>query len=504
MKHPQPASPWRVQSGISLVELLLTIIVVGIIATVSTMAVSHINQNAQHRKLESDVQTLNSAIKIYVANGGSLASISDPNAILSKLKTTRSKTDKTLHVGAPSGRMIDARVAAVVVPDGGWKLRAIYNSASQQFDISAAGAGVEFVLDETIAEANAPVETRSHGAVSYAENSTWVWDHASTNNPAAPHGPSVFNTNPNVTDTSPTIVPDPIPDPDPGPGPGPDPDPGPPPLPRLDTPILDKGWGSYPETQFPLTVAVTNTPATIVAKTFYQINSGPWTPYTGPVSVPMNSSLRAQFIAVDPSVNQNSYETYAYYYPVPENLTGTVTANFHGPSGGPNLVYTITNNGDRFTHGDPVFILDGVPVNSGDSNVLQFSGKAFSNIAPGQKFKLGDFFYHNGSSYYDSHATGVALAITIAIPDRSASLSFDLNLDLVNTPNDPDDANASADYVRITNLTQNIPLQINGVNYRIQLEFGATDSFGFASNSEFHVYEGATGQGELIGTFLPY
>ena len=34
MKHSQPASPWRVQSGISLVELLLTIIVVGVLATV--------------------------------------------------------------------------------------------------------------------------------------------------------------------------------------------------------------------------------------------------------------------------------------------------------------------------------------------------------------------------------------------------------------------------------------------------------------------------------------
>jgi hypothetical protein len=82
-------------------------------------------------------------------------------------------------------------------------------------------------------------------------------------------------------------------------------------------------------------------------------------------------------------------------------------------------------------------------------------------------------------------------------------MTFDLNLALINTPNDPDDANASADYVQITNLSQNIPLQINGVNYRIQLEFGSTDSFGFSNQSQFHVYEGATGQGELLGAFYP-
>ncbi|HRQ90775.1 MAG TPA: choice-of-anchor K domain-containing protein, partial [Bacteroidia bacterium] len=128
---------------------------------------------------------------------------------------------------------------------------------------------------------------------------------------------------------------------------------------------------------------------------------------------------------------------------------------------------------------------------------------AFSNVPPGQKFKVGDFYYHNGSTYYDSHATGVKLRISIDLPERGQAISFDLNLDLVNTENDPDDAAASADYVRITNLSQNIPLQINGVNYKIVLEFGATDSFGFSNGSQFHVYEGATGQGELLGTFLP-
>lgn len=493
--------------GLSLVEILLTIGVIAIVSTISVLGLSGLNRNTQHRKLETDVKTLNSAITMYVANGGSLNGLSDPGAILVKLKSTRSKDDRAVHVGAPSGRLIDPRVAAVAVPTDSWKLRAIYNSGSQRFDVASSGDGVEFILDPSLAEVAATVETRAPGAVQYASNSGWIWDHANAGNPTAPQGPTDFATNPNPTDNAPVDpTPDPDPDPDPDPGPGPDPDPGPPPpppVPWLPTPNFSITGGAHPEGDFPLSVAIVNVPPASQADPIYQIGSGPWTPYTGPVSVPMNSWLRAQFMTKDASAFQNSSQHSAYYYPVPDSLSGTVKGQFHSPSGGPNLAYKMTANDTRFAHGDPVFILDGEPINSGDPNVMSFTSQAFSNIPPGQKFKLGDFYYHNGSTYYDSHATGVSLRIIINLPERSQTIAFDLNLDLVNTENDPDDANASADYVRLTNLTQNIPLQINGVNYGIQLEFGATDSFGFSSQSQFHVYEGATGQGELLGTFVP-
>lgn len=497
--------PWRNAAAISLVEILLVLGAMAIVSTVSVIAVSNVNRNAQHRKLDADVRTMNSAISLYLANGGSLESVSDPEAVLAKLKTTRSKAGKELHAGAPSGRLVDPRVAAVEVPESSWKLRARFLPDALRFEAVSSGPGVEFLLDESLAETAATIEDRSREAVNYASNSTWVWDHGATLNPSAPQGPSRFPTDPNVSDTSPITKdqePEPEPEPDPGP-PSPPPPPPPPTPPRLPTPIFDRAAGAHPESQFPLAVSITNLPSPSQADPIYQLGSGPWTPYTSPVEVPMNTQLRAQFLTKDLSSFRDSSQRSAYYYPVPESLGGTVEGDFHSPAGGPNLTYRITENGDRFSHGDPVFILDGEPINSGDPNVLSFSSLPFSDIAPGQKFKLGDFYYHNGSTYYDSHATGVKLRITISLPERGQTLSFDLNLDLVNTENDPDDANASADYVKITNLTQNIPLQINGVNYRIQLEFGATDSFGFSSQSQFHVYEGATGQGELLATFLP-
>lgn len=506
MRHlPHSRIPAR-DHGFSITELLVTVALIAVVSSVSVLAVSKITRLSQNEKLESDVRTINGAITTYLANGGSLDSITDANAVLSRLKTTLSKEDKKRHVGAPSSKMIDPRVIAVAVPEESWKLRARFDTGSKRFESITSGAGFEFAFDESLAEAAAVIETRKGGAVSYAGTSTWVWDHTATTNPSAPGGPSQFNTNPNVGDSTPVVTPPPpTPPTPPGPPPGP-PVPPPPPapvIPRLPTPEFSVAEGSRPEDEFPLSVSITNLPSSSIANAIYQIGSGAWTPYGGSVSVPMNQTLRAQFLTTNPADYQDSSVRSAYYYPVPEELSGSVESDFRNPTGGPNLKYEIAGDGDRFSHGDPVFVLDGTPINSGDPNVVGFTSQAFSNVPPGQKFVLGRFFYHNGSTYYDSHATGVILALKITLPERGETLSFNLNLDLINTPNDPDDANASADYVRITNLSQDIPLQINGVNYRIKLEFGATDSFGFSSQSQFHVYEGATGEGELLGTFLP-
>lgn len=493
-------------AGVSLVEIVLTVVAIGVLASISVLAVSNISQNTQSQKLESDVTHLNSAITMYLANGGDLSGVSEPNDVLNRLKSTRSKADRARHVGAPSGRMLDTRVAAVEVPENSWKRRAVYDPSASRFHTTDSGIGVEFILDEALAEALPAIESRSHDTFQYAEHSGWVWDHTSTNNPNAPNGPSAFFTNPYVEDST-TATPNP-PAPEPptttgGGSSGPPPPPPPPKPPKLPTPNFDKNGGSHPEGDFPLVVTITNVPSPADADPICKIGSGTWEPYTGSITVEMNTTIRAQFVSKNPENYRDSSERSAYYYPVPESLSGQVDGNFHSPSGGANLSYEISGSGDRFTHGDPIFMLDGEPIHSGDPNVLEFGAQSFSEIPPGASFKLGTLTYHNGNSYYDSHATNVKLQIVINLTERGETIGFDLDLDLVNTPNDPDDPQASADYVKITNLQQNIPLQINGVNYKIALGFGATDSFGFSSQSQFHVYEGATGQGELLGTFLP-
>ncbi|MDF1659286.1 MAG: choice-of-anchor K domain-containing protein [Verrucomicrobiales bacterium] len=489
--------------GLSTVELLMTIAVISLLASVSAIAVSKVTQNSQSQRLSSDVATMNSAIKLYLSNGGDLTGATSADAVITKLKTSRSKADKATHVGAPSGRMIDNRVTTSPVAADNWRARAIYNASTERFEVVQNVAGFQFVLDDNLAEARTVTEDRDPNAVSYAANSTWVWDHASTANPNAPAGPSTFSTNPNPTDSDPTvevIPPDP-PDPPTGGGGGTDPPPPPAP-PRLPWPNIQPDGGAHPEDDFPLSVSVLNVPPATDGEPFYKIDSGSWTPYSGAIDIEMNETLRVQFRTIDSTKFRDGSTRTEFYYAVPDTLSGIVNGDFHSPTGGPTLSYEISNGADTFTHGDPVYILDGEPINSGDPNVLQFDSQSFVDVAPGEKFRLGEFYYHNGNSYYDSHANGVKLRVTINLPERGETFDFNLDLDLVNTPNDPDDATASADYVRITNLQQNINLQINGVGYRMKLEFGATDSFGFSTESSFHVYEGASGRGELLGTFL--
>lgn len=503
-EHPQSAhARTRREYGISLVEMVLTVAAIALLATVAGLAVSKTGQRSQQVKLASDVETVNSAIRIYLASGGNLDGIAAPEAVVAKLKTALTRADRDAHAGAPSGQMVDRRLAVRAVPADSPRGRAVYDTDSRRFVVVEGQAGVEFVLDADLAEAQPTIEDRSDGAaVSYARQSGWVWDHAATVNPAAPPGPSHVVTHASVTNTDPGAPVPPEPDPGKVEPPSPPPPPPPPSPPRLPRPNFSPSGGAHSEDEFPLEVAITNLPDPSVGAPFYRLDSGPWTPYEGPVSVAMNTRLRAEFLSLDSSAYRNSHERSAFYYPVPETLSGTVAAAFHSPAGGPNLDYEISNGGTRFTHGDPVYLLDGEPIVTGQPSILDFSAAAFENVPPGEPFKLGEFFYHNGNSYYDSHAEEVSLRLTISLPERGETVEFDLLLDLINTPND-DDPVSSADIVRLTNLDQHIPLQINGVSYRMRLQFGATDSFGFASQDQFHVFEGATGKGELLGTFLP-
>ena len=277
--------------------------------------------------------------------------------------------------------------------------------------------------------------------------------------------------------------------------------------PRLPTPKFSKYGGAYPFPDFPLPVEFTNVPDPAIADPKYRMRPdgggwGPWLSYAGPIAVPINTRLMAKFFAKDTNYYQDSYERSGFYYPIANDLGGSVTGRFHDAEGGPNLVHEVTSGGTFFSHGDPTLDLGGEMINAGEPNTLEFDASNFNEIEAGETFTLGEIKYHNGTTFSDSHATGVGLQIVINLADPAETLTIDLAFDLINTENS-DDADASADYVRINNLTQDIGLTIHGVDYDLQLEFGGTDSFGFSTDNQFHVYEGATGTGELNATFVP-
>ena len=133
----------------SLVELLTVVGIISILGTLGVITGSLVTRTAQKSKLKTDIVTINSAIKVYVANGGDLTGLSSPTAVLNKLKTTRSAVEQKLHTGAPSGRMIDPRIVAKTVTVTDWKARAQYSPLKKRFIIvDNDTAGVRFDLDD--------------------------------------------------------------------------------------------------------------------------------------------------------------------------------------------------------------------------------------------------------------------------------------------------------------------------------------------------------------------
>ena len=77
------------QSGFTIVELLIVIVVIGILATLVIVTFSGVQQKARDTKRETDVKALASQLEVYYANNGSypaLAQLQDNAWVQANLK----------------------------------------------------------------------------------------------------------------------------------------------------------------------------------------------------------------------------------------------------------------------------------------------------------------------------------------------------------------------------------------------------------------------------------
>jgi len=77
------------QSGFTIVELLIVIVVIGILATLVIVTFSGVQQKARDTKRETDVKALASQLEVYYANNSSypaLAQLQDNTWVTAQLK----------------------------------------------------------------------------------------------------------------------------------------------------------------------------------------------------------------------------------------------------------------------------------------------------------------------------------------------------------------------------------------------------------------------------------
>ncbi|MCB1277362.1 choice-of-anchor K domain-containing protein [Prosthecobacter sp.] len=504
--------------GFSLLELVITIAIIGVIVTLGVSLIGNDTSSAHAAKLESDVSTLNQMVALYVADGGSVAGLTSPQAVLDKMKRVRPQTEWQRHVGMASGRLLDVRLQAKMTsgPDGNNSPRAAWNRSKQRFELTnARGTAVsEFYLDESLAGADFGTEKRTKSTVTFNTNAKgWVWG-ASVADPAANYlNPQPLGTpNPsdgfNPDEAAPTTS-EPPPDETGGNGGGSGSGGGPTPVPtitKLPPPTISPSGGTFAFLDFPSSVTVDRNGAPPAASNMmYRINSGAWDIYHGgPIPLTPAMTLQAYNETTRPAEYSSSSTITKTFYRLTSGFSGTGEGNWGNAIGGTNLVTNIQNGSgtSTFKHGNTKLDLgNGEYLDAGVENVLSFTPAAFDSITPNTWFDFGELLLLNGTTFYNSEATNVTLSVNLTLTEPSLSFTTHIDLGLTSTENTSDRL-ASADIVAIENPTTDVRVTIDGVEYRLELSWVTLDpGAGVVQGSKFLIFEGATAKAELRARF---
>lgn len=505
------------RGGFSLLELIIMVAIISVLASVAVSLLSDDSDSARVAKLQSDVATLNQMVAFYVADGGSLAGISAPQTVLDKMKRSRPQSEWQQHVGIVSGRLLDVRLSAEVttLPDRSNNPRAFWDRTKQRFVIKkAAGSAVsDFYLDESLASADYGTEKRAKSIVSFnASNKGWVWG-TSVSSPTATYlDPQPFKapTPGSAFDPSETADPSSNPPTNPGGGSGGGDggsgggDPSQPTRAVLPIPVISPGGGTFAFTGFPTIVSISSGAPPDVSTLMYSINGGGWQEYTASILLFPAMTLQARNETSRPAEYVTGPTNTQTYYRLTSGFSGAGEGSWGNALGGTNLVTTIQNSGttSTFKSGNTKFDLgNGEYLDAGVENSMSFTPASFEKITPNVWFDFGAMQILNGTTFYDSEATGVTLSVSMNLTQPALSFITYVNLGFISTTNTSDRL-ASADIVQLLNPTTDFTVTIDGVQYRLELEWVSKDpASSVVQGNNLLVYEAATAAVQLRGRF---
>ena len=290
-------APPKFQHGFSLLEVIIVIAILGVIASIATVGVNRFRDSSNSTKLHSDIATVNTAIKVYLASGGDLTGVTNPQAVLDKLKTSRTEESAAKYAGLRSS-MIDKRLTVVMQTSSEASTdaaRAVWNPDKNRFEAATTGLGVKaFDINAALGQVDYGEETREASAVDYNEGDGWIWTFVETPGaaPPTPDQIAVGGGNP--------LPPDP---------------PGSPV--RLIKPVISPTGGEYIIGDFPLAVTISNPNDESISDLYWATEwSGGsgilWQAYTGPVQVQPDDQLLVYVKSLD-SVHLDSYSVGANF-----------------------------------------------------------------------------------------------------------------------------------------------------------------------------------------------
>ena len=206
----------------------------------------------------------------------------------------------------------------------------------------------------------------------------------------------------------------------------------------------------------------------------------------------------------DTEAYRDSYTRNGKYVGLIDSFSGTSSAQWANPTGGPNLVAEVANadGSSLFNHGDTQLDLGGEILDAGVQNQIHYTPKQIVGVEPNEQFEIGTLQMHNGTTFNDSEASSVTLSITLDLGETGGVQYLDIPFAMENTENS-DDREESADIVELLSTRTSVQPVINGVRYDLRLSIGIVDNNGITQGSKFLVYEGATATGKIYGKFIP-
>lgn len=203
--HRRPRNP----RAITLIEAIAVVAVIGIIASIAIPYTINARHSAQEARLTSTVAQINQSLKLYRANGGSIAGVTDPQQILDQMKTRRA-TDAAARYAGFSGTTVDPRLQVVLLDQdevASPRLRAVWNADKQAFELTTdAVAGIaDFVLVESAGQRDYGTEVREDPLIALNTEDGWIWnyDEADTGTKETPSPVNMSGTEPTgVTGTA--------------------------------------------------------------------------------------------------------------------------------------------------------------------------------------------------------------------------------------------------------------------------------------------------------------
>lgn len=276
-----------------MVEALFSVAVLAILLGIGMKGIQLVYSSGTKTKLQSDVSAINKSIKVYIANGGSLEGITEPQSVLDQLKKELSGDAASQFAGL-KGSMLDKRLVArmqTVSETSSDAQRAIWNESQFRFVIADSGENgvAAFDLDESLAAVDYGSESRAVMLSSNGGNG-WIW--------AYEDGVALPRTVPTEIPLTPVSS-----DPPTGPGNSPE---------RLLRPSFGLPGGVFSITDYPMTVSVTDPNEAGTSELFYATvwegsTGAIWNPYEGPVEV----SPGQQLLAYAKSTDEDTLDSYS-------------------------------------------------------------------------------------------------------------------------------------------------------------------------------------------------